>query len=77
MDFFAGVRPLLFSYVLINGILITLQTKEGERLFLNNFPRKFLTFNPLKAYWSEARVPCGEPPIRTLKLGNTPCITTL
>ncbi|XP_035501170.1 ephrin type-A receptor 2 isoform X3 [Scophthalmus maximus] len=28
MDFFAGVRPLLFSYVLINGILITLQTKE-------------------------------------------------
>lgn len=30
MDFFAGVRPLLFCYVLINGILITLQTKEGE-----------------------------------------------
>lgn len=29
MDFFAGFRPLLFSYVLINGILITLQTKEG------------------------------------------------
>ncbi|XP_037628893.1 ephrin type-A receptor 2 isoform X1 [Sebastes umbrosus] len=28
MDFSAGVRPLLFSYVLINGILITLQTKE-------------------------------------------------
>ncbi|XP_054633894.1 ephrin type-A receptor 2 [Dunckerocampus dactyliophorus] len=28
MDFFTGVRPLLFSYVLINGILITLQTKE-------------------------------------------------
>lgn len=33
MDFFAGVRPLLFSYVLINGILITLQTKEGECVF--------------------------------------------
>lgn len=29
MDFFAGFRPLLFSYVLINGILITLQAKEG------------------------------------------------
>ncbi|KAM8864782.1 ephrin type-A receptor 2 isoform 2-T2 [Spinachia spinachia] len=28
MDFFTGFRPLLFSYVLINGILITLQTKE-------------------------------------------------
>ncbi|XP_029363369.1 ephrin type-A receptor 2 isoform X2 [Echeneis naucrates] len=28
MDFSGGVRPLLFSYVLINGILITLQTKE-------------------------------------------------
>ncbi|XP_067447690.1 ephrin type-A receptor 2 isoform X2 [Thunnus thynnus] len=28
MDFFGGVRLLLFSYVLINGILITLQTKE-------------------------------------------------
>ncbi|KAJ4935055.1 hypothetical protein JOQ06_007833, partial [Pogonophryne albipinna] len=28
MDFSAGLRPLLFSYVLINGILITLQTKE-------------------------------------------------
>ncbi|XP_068453166.1 ephrin type-A receptor 2 isoform X1 [Clinocottus analis] len=28
MDFSTGVRPLLFSYVLINGILITLQTKE-------------------------------------------------
>ncbi|GAA6223475.1 ephrin type-A receptor 2 [Lates japonicus] len=28
MDFFGGIRPLLFSYVLINGILITLQTKE-------------------------------------------------
>ncbi|XP_060931283.1 ephrin type-A receptor 2 isoform X2 [Limanda limanda] len=28
MDFFGGVRPLLFSYVLINGILITLQSKE-------------------------------------------------
>ncbi|CAJ1055387.1 ephrin type-A receptor 2 isoform X2 [Xyrichtys novacula] len=28
MEFFTGVRPLLFSYVLINGILITLQTKE-------------------------------------------------
>lgn len=32
MDFFCGFRPLLFTYVLINGILITLQTKEGERL---------------------------------------------
>ena len=32
MEFFTGVRPLLFSYVLINGILITLQTKEGECL---------------------------------------------
>ncbi|KAM9855143.1 ephrin type-A receptor 2 isoform 2-T2 [Aulostomus maculatus] len=28
MEFFSGVRPLLFSYVLINGIFITLQTKE-------------------------------------------------
>ncbi|XP_034552329.1 ephrin type-A receptor 2 isoform X1 [Notolabrus celidotus] len=28
MEFFTGIRPLLFSYVLINGILITLQTKE-------------------------------------------------
>ncbi|XP_061592653.1 ephrin type-A receptor 2 [Cololabis saira] len=28
MDCFGGVRHLLFSYVLINGILITLQTKE-------------------------------------------------
>ncbi|XP_058498855.1 ephrin type-A receptor 2 isoform X2 [Solea solea] len=28
MDFSGGVRPLLFSYVLINGILITLQSKE-------------------------------------------------
>ncbi|XP_034732432.1 ephrin type-A receptor 2 isoform X2 [Etheostoma cragini] len=28
MDIFTGVRPLLFSYVLINGIFITLQTKE-------------------------------------------------
>ncbi|XP_068188774.1 ephrin type-A receptor 2 isoform X2 [Antennarius striatus] len=28
MDFFAGVKPVLFSYVLINGILITLQSKE-------------------------------------------------
>lgn len=33
MDFFAGIRLLLFSYVLLNGILITLQTKEGEYLF--------------------------------------------
>ncbi|KAM3872513.1 ephrin type-A receptor 2 [Diretmus argenteus] len=28
MDFLGGVRRLLFSYVLINGIFITLQTKE-------------------------------------------------
>uniref|UniRef100_A0A3P8UUP9 receptor protein-tyrosine kinase n=1 Tax=Cynoglossus semilaevis TaxID=244447 RepID=A0A3P8UUP9_CYNSE len=28
MDFLTGLRPLLFTYVLINGILITLQTKE-------------------------------------------------
>lgn len=28
MDFFGGVRHLLFSYVLINGIFITLQSKE-------------------------------------------------
>ncbi|XP_076022656.1 ephrin type-A receptor 2 [Genypterus blacodes] len=28
MDFSGGLGPLLFSYVLINGILITLQTKE-------------------------------------------------
>ncbi|XP_075882599.1 ephrin type-A receptor 2 isoform X2 [Nelusetta ayraudi] len=28
MDFFCGFRPLLFTYVLINGIFITLQTKE-------------------------------------------------
>ncbi|XP_053704767.1 ephrin type-A receptor 2 isoform X2 [Synchiropus splendidus] len=28
MDFFTGLRPLLFSYVLINGIFITLQSKE-------------------------------------------------
>ncbi|XP_022049739.1 ephrin type-A receptor 2 isoform X1 [Acanthochromis polyacanthus] len=28
MEFFGGVRHLLFSYVLINGIFITLQTKE-------------------------------------------------
>ncbi|XP_068997131.1 ephrin type-A receptor 2 isoform X1 [Embiotoca jacksoni] len=28
MDFFGGIRQLLFSYVLINGIFITLQTKE-------------------------------------------------
>ncbi|CAN9515708.1 unnamed protein product [Ophioblennius macclurei] len=28
MEFFGGIRPLLFSYVLINGIFITLQTKE-------------------------------------------------
>lgn len=38
MDFLTGLRPLLFTYVLINGILITLQTKEGERLhFYLNF----------------------------------------
>ncbi|XP_056896986.1 ephrin type-A receptor 2 isoform X1 [Takifugu flavidus] len=35
MDFFAGFRPLLFSYVLINGILITLQTKEEVLLDMN------------------------------------------
>ncbi|XP_071369708.1 ephrin type-A receptor 2-like, partial [Centroberyx affinis] len=28
MDIFGGVRRILFSYVLINGIFITLQTKE-------------------------------------------------
>ncbi|XP_041860102.1 ephrin type-A receptor 2 isoform X2 [Melanotaenia boesemani] len=28
MDFFGGIRLLLFSYVLINGIFITLQSKE-------------------------------------------------
>lgn len=26
-----GIKRLLFSYVLINGICITLQTKEGKR----------------------------------------------
>lgn len=26
-----GIKRLLFSYVLINGIFITLQTKEGKR----------------------------------------------
>ncbi|XP_067383048.1 ephrin type-A receptor 2 isoform X1 [Channa argus] len=28
MDIFIGIKPFLFSYVLINGILVTLQTKE-------------------------------------------------
>lgn len=31
MEFFTGVRPFsIFTYVLINGILVTLQSKEGE-----------------------------------------------
>lgn len=28
MDFFGGIRRYLFSYVLLNGIFITIQTKE-------------------------------------------------
>lgn len=33
MDFFGGIKRYLFSYVLLSGIFITIQTKEGEWLF--------------------------------------------
>lgn len=41
MDFCCGFRTLLFTYVLINGIFITLQTKEGERIFRLCSPKSF------------------------------------
>lgn len=48
MDLCCGFRPLLFTYVLINGIFITLQTKEGELIFHLSSVRSFFFFLALR-----------------------------